>query len=394
MRKKTLWMLAAILCCGLTTTSALAQEVATEGISDEVMLADSTVVEARKAPRRAPSDDYTYSYKGVKYTYITENNYTRFFNLNVHKPSDYGWYPDDDGWYVNAEKAYITAACIDEESVPANGEVVILNDLVGFFKDHTHLGCIADHGFTGDSKVKRIYFQDCDAVAYSSNTSPYFFIGHLAFANAPQLEKVDLMQYVTEGDNHWEPMPVSAVKRIWDNMLQGSPNAFIRVASSTLNDYKNSSVWSALKDRFISYEPSGYEINEYGASYKCMMAQDGKTYLTNDGSQTDEVMKQLRLWNADYQGFNARQLMADEADATIYYTTIESADPDYLKSHDGVLRIYNDVGSYYNYKTLAVRRGAFRNCEELKAVEFWQTNGHSENSYYALRTVLSEAART
>ena len=213
-----------------------------EAVADEVQLRDGTTVTARRVPKRAPSEDYVYTYKGVKYTYITENNYTRFFNTNVHKPSDYGWYTDDDGWYVNAEKDYITAASIDEESVPANGEVVILNDLVGFFKDHTHLGCIADHGFTGESKVKRIYFQDCDAVAYSSNTSPYFFIGHLAFANAPQLEKVDMMQYVTEGDNHWEPIPVSAVKRIWDNMLQGSPNAFIRVASSTLNDYKNSSV--------------------------------------------------------------------------------------------------------------------------------------------------------
>lgn len=64
---------------------------------------------ALMVPKRAPSSDYTYTYKGVKYTYITENNYTRFFNLSVHKPSDYGWYPDADGWYVNAEKDYITA---------------------------------------------------------------------------------------------------------------------------------------------------------------------------------------------------------------------------------------------------------------------------------------------
>ena len=217
----------------IAVTSTWAQTEVTDSIADEVKLTDGTMVKARRVPKRAPSDDETYTYKGVKYTYITENNYTRFFNLNVHKPSDYGWYPDDDGWYVNAEKAYITAASIDEESVPGSGEVVLINDLVGFFKDHTHLGCVADHGFTGDSKVKRIYFQDCDAMSYKANSGPYFFIGHLAFSNAPQLEKVDLMQYITSGDNHWEPMPVSAVKRIWDNMLQGSPNALIRVSSST-----------------------------------------------------------------------------------------------------------------------------------------------------------------
>ena len=363
-----------------------------DSIADKVTLRDGTMVKAQRLPQRAPKDDYVYTYKGVKYTYITEHNYTRYFNTSVHKPSDYGWYTDAEGWYVNAEKAYITAASIDEESVPANAEVVLINDLVGFFTSHTHLGCVADHGFTGESKVKRIYFQDCDAISYKANSGPYFFIGHLAFANAPQLEKVDLMQYITSGDNHWEPMPVSAVKRIWDNMLQGSPNALIRVAGSTLNDYKNSSVWAAVKDRLISYEPSGYEMNVNGARYKCMLAENNNTYLTNDGAMTDEVMKQLRLWNADYQGFNARQLMAENADATIYYTTIEGIDNDYLKSHDGVLRIYNDPGSYYNYKTLAVRRGAFSNCDDLKAVEFYQTNGHTESSYSDLKICIENSA--
>ena len=363
-----------------------------DSIADKVTLRDGTMVKAQRVPKQAPSSDYTYTYKGVKYTYITEHNYTRYFNASVHKPSDYGWYTDAEGWYVNAEKAYITAASIDEESVPANAEVVLINDLVGFFTSHTHLGCVADHGFTGESKVKRIYFQDCDAISYKANSGPYFFIGHLAFANAPQLEKVDLMQYITSGDNHWEPMPVSAVKRIWDNMLQGSPNALIRVAGSTLNDYKNSSVWAAVKDRLISYEPSGYEMNVNGARYKCMLAENNNTYLTNDGAMTDEVMKQLRLWNADYQGFNARQLMAENADATIYYTTIEGIDNDYLKSHDGVLRIYNDPGSYYNYKTLAVRRGAFSNCDDLKAVEFYQTNGHTESSYSDLKICIENSA--
>jgi hypothetical protein len=377
--------------CSLTTTSAWAQDIASEdSIADEVELRDGTVVKARRVPKQAPSSDYTYTYKGVKYTYITENNYTRYFNLSVHKPSDYGWYPDNDGWYVNAEKAYITAASIDEESVPANGEVAILNDLVGFFTSHTHLGCIADHGFTGESKVKRIYFKDCDSWAYSANSKFYFFIGHLAFANAPQLEKVDLIRFLS--NDQWGVMDLNNVTRIWDNFLEGSPNALIRVGSNYLQQFRNSSVWSAVKDRFISYEPSGYEMIEYGASYKCMKS-DGKSYLDNSPGWLDYILRQLRPWNADYQNFNARQLLAsDDTDATIYYTTIEGADPDYLKSHDGVLRIYNDVGSYYNYKTLAVRRGAFTGCDELKAVEFYQTNGRSENSYSDLTMVIENGA--
>ena len=364
-----------------------------DSIPEQVVMRDGRTVKAMQVPRRASSEDYTYTYKGVKYTYISENNYTNYFNTSVHNPQTYGWYPDDDGWYINAEGAYITAASINEESVPDNGEVYILNDLVGYFTSHTHLGCVADHGFTGESKVKRIYFQDSDAQAYNANSEFHFFIGHKAFANAPYLEKVDMMQYTTKGTNHWEAMPDYRVKSIWDNAFEGSPNAMIRVGTSVIDDYRNSSTWATHKSRIISYEPSGYEINEYGARYKCMLAQDGKTYLTNDGNQREEVMKQLRLWNADYQSLNAGTLLAAaDNGATVYYTTIEGCDADYLKSHDGVARIYNDIGSYYNYKNIAIRKGAFANCDDLKAVEFWQTNGRSENSYSDLKVVIENGA--
>jgi len=367
--------------------------VSTESMPDQVQMSDGRTVKAMQVPRRASDTDYTYTYKGVKYTYISENNYTQFFNTSVHTPETYGWDKDGDGWFINAEGAYITAASIDEESVPENGEVYILNDLVGYFTSHTHLGCVADQGFTGKSKVKRIYFQDANAQAYNANSEFHFFIGHKAFANAPYLEKVDLMQYTTKGTNHWEAMPEYRVKSIWDNAFEGSPNAMIRVATSVLNDYKNSSVWAKHKDRIISYEPSGYEIKEYGARYKCMLAQDGKTYLTNDGNQREEVMKQLRLWNADYWGLNATSLMAPaDNGATVYYTTIEGADTEYLKKNNGVLRVYNDVGSYYNYKNIAIRRDAFANCEDLKTVEFWQTNGRSSNSYSDLKVVIENGA--
>jgi hypothetical protein len=131
----------------------------------------------------APQEDYVYNYKGVRYTYITENNYTRFFNTSVHTPADYGWYLNSEGWYVNAENAYITAASIDADNFPSSGEVYIINDLVGYFSSHTHLGCIADNGFRGMSGVRRVYFQDCAAVSYTANTEFYFFIGDKAFAD-------------------------------------------------------------------------------------------------------------------------------------------------------------------------------------------------------------------
>ena len=101
-------------------------------------------VSAQTSITRAPSEDYTYTYKGVKYTYISANNWKAYFDQNMHTPTTYGWYENEDGWYVDSYGNYLTAASIDEQSVPENGEVFILNDLVGFFTNHTHLACVAE----------------------------------------------------------------------------------------------------------------------------------------------------------------------------------------------------------------------------------------------------------
>ena len=127
-----------------TVDSVTVEGQAVEEIPDQVKMRDGSVVTARRLPTRASSEDYTYTYKGVKYTYINGDNYTRFFDTSVHQPWDntYQYRFDDDGWlrYHGYEGApYIVAATIDEESVPDNGEVYILNDLVGYFKNHTHL---------------------------------------------------------------------------------------------------------------------------------------------------------------------------------------------------------------------------------------------------------------
>ena len=366
-----------------------------DSILDEVELRDGTVVKPQKAPRRAPKDDYVYTYKGVKYTYITEHNYTRYFNTSVHTPEDYGWYTDNEGWFVNAEKAYITAASIDADNFPSSGEVYILNDLVGFFADHTHLGCIADNAFRYMSGVRRVYFQDCDAMSYTANSDFYFFIGDCAFADCENLEEVNLMQWTTSGSNHWQALPPTAVKRIWGSMLNNSPKAWIRVGTSVYQQYLGSQTWVQVRDRITTFEHASDDITVNGAVYSFLKAEDGSA-LSNADEQHEEIMKTLRLWNADYQEFNAASLLSDKSrttdNANLWYTTVKGVDADYLKQNDGVLRIFNDPGSYYNYKTIAIRRGAFENCDDLKAVEFWQTNGRSDNSYSDLRLVIESGA--
>ena len=54
-----------------------------------VQMSDGRTVKAMQVPRRASDEDYTYTYKGVKYTYISENNYTNFGNLYTTGPKDF-----------------------------------------------------------------------------------------------------------------------------------------------------------------------------------------------------------------------------------------------------------------------------------------------------------------
>ena len=366
-----------------------------DSIATEVELRDGSVIKAKRLPKRAPTNDYVYKYKGVKYTYITEHNYTRYFNTAVHKPGDYGWSLDANGWYVSAPNTYVTAASIDADDFPSSGEVYILNDLVGFFKGHTHLGCIADNAFWGMPGVKRIYFQDCAAASYSANSFFDFFIGDKAFANCENLEEVNLMQWTTSGTNHWQALPPTAVKRIWGSMLDNSPKAWIRVGTSVYQQYLGSQTWVQVRNRITTFEHSSDDITVDGTVYSFLKNDVGNA-LSNADDEHEEIMKMLRLWNADYREFNAASLLSDKSrtmdNANLWYTTVTGADADYLKSHDGVLRIYNDPGSYYNYKTIAIRRGAFAGCDDLKAVEFWQTNGRSENSYSDPKMVIENGA--
>jgi hypothetical protein len=70
MKKHLLWMWTAIrplvltmVFCSLTTTSAWAQDIASEdSIADEVELRDGTVVQARRVPKAATSSDCIYTF--------------------------------------------------------------------------------------------------------------------------------------------------------------------------------------------------------------------------------------------------------------------------------------------------------------------------------------------
>ena len=67
-------------------------------------------------------------------------------------------------------------------------------------------------------------------------------------------------------------------------------------------------------------------------------------------------------------------------------------DDEDIDDEGGVMRIYNDPGDTYTYKTLQLGRNAIRGNSHVKYIEFWQTAGDAENSYSDLKMVIPNGA--
>ena len=337
-----------------------------------------------------PSDEREMD--GIKYRYLSRRDYHLYLSDEVCRQKSYQF--DNNGdlfrWDAYGNKAWVTAIVgWVPGNIPSDG-AVIYSDLTGFMSDHTLLGCIAPMAFQGCTELKTLYFKDTGANTKDASFPFDFVIGDQAFAYCGNLTEIKMMQYTTKGDNHWEALRPDQVSAIGSNVFYNSPQAMFSTDASQYQNYLSSKTWKDYQRRITVYNHTNVDMTVNGAQYTYMRNTAGEP-LKNDADGHAQLMETLRLWNADYQQFTASTLLTNSSE-NIWYTTVVGCDDSYLKKNDGVMRIYNDPGSYYNYKTVAIGRNAFKGSQELKAIEFWQTNGRSENSYTDLKMVIQNGA--
>ena len=335
---------------------------------------------------------------GVTYRYLSRKDYHYFVSDETCQAK--GWRFESDAndanlvvYDANNNASEITAITGYDESDYNEDGVQIHNDLVSNTQAHTHLGLIAPRAFANSNALKTLYFKDTDAALYNALLPFDFMIGDEAFKDCPNLTEVKMMQYTTEGDNHWTALTPSQVTSIGNDVFSGSPNAMISVDATQYQSYLSSSTWKPVNNRLKVYNHTNADITLYGAVYSYMRNTAGDP-LKNNAQGHADIMNTIRLWNADYQQFNATSLLAEQDKENIWYTQITGVDDSYLTNaaNNGVMRIYNDPGTYYNYKTLALTKDAIAGNENVKAIEFWQTNGNSQNSYTDLKMVIQNGA--
>ncbi|MBP3251492.1 MAG: leucine-rich repeat domain-containing protein [Prevotella sp.] len=334
---------------------------------------------------------------GVTYRYLSRQDYHYYFSDETVGAK--GWHFENDtdpkanllAYDANGDASEITVVTGYKESDYNDDGVQIHNDLVGDWRAHTHLAMIAPRAFNNSSALKTLYFKDTDANNYNALLPFDFEIGNEAFANCPNLTEVKMMQYTTEGTNHWEGLAPAQVTKLGDNIFLASPNAKVSTHRSVYQQYLSSTTWKPYRSRVIIYDATVEDFTEHGVKYHKFRNADETEALTN--ADKEQMMdNHLRIWNADYQQFSAAELLDTKDDATVYYTYVVGVDDDAIDSYDGVVRIYNDAGSYYNYKTLALGRNAIAGNEHVKTIEFYQSAGRSDNSYSDLKMVIQNGA--
>lgn len=324
---------------------------------------------------------------GTKYRYLSSDDYHLY--LSDELCAKKGYYLDEEHWLVKmvgSTKVYVTAVTGWEPGkIPSDG-AQIHNDLAGYFNDHTLTACIAPHAFEGCTELKTLYFKDTDANAYDAATQFDFAIGDYAFANCPNLTEVKMMQYTTKGTNHWEALKPAQVNRVGSNVFSGSPQARFSTDVTEYQNYLATATWKDYQNCVIVYNHTDVDMNVNGAKYSYMRNTAGNP-LKNSSDDHNTLMETLRLWNADYEEFTASSLLANSS-KNIWYTKVVGVDKGSLDN--GTMRIYNDPGSVYNYKTIAIE--SLGESKDVTAIEFWQTNGRSENSQTDLKMVIRNGA--
>ena len=341
---------------------------------------------------------------GINYRYISNRDYLLFMSDSIRQARNFQFDSDGECYVYDAEgtKNYVTVVW----NCDANAETfqnyyregwfwseknyegsVVFNDLVASTWDHTMLFGIAPRAFLNVKNLKRIVFlSNRKVVGKSDCTAPLIVnIQEQAFKDSGIEELV--MMYRNEKTGTWDILGPESGVSIAPDAFEGT-NCHICVDPSVYQNYMGNANWSNYYSRMNIYAAKVNDMKVEGAIYSYWRDGNGEA-LKNSATDHETLMKTLRYWNADYQKFNATSLLSTSS-KNIWYTQVIGANDSYLKSNNGVMRIYNDPGSQYNYKTIAIN--SLGGSKEVKAIEFYQTNGLSDNSYTEAKMVIQNNA--
>ena len=126
-------------------------------------------------------------------------------------------------------------------------------------------------------------------------------------------------------------------------------------------------------------------INEAGVLYG---------YFGNQLSSKniDEMTQMLESWDAQFKCLDIDTILSPAPNAETWYMQIVGVNNNDIDALNGEMRIYNDIGTTYNYKTISIDSVGLRNNEHIKKVVFEDCASLSANANTALNMVIHNGA--
>ncbi len=105
-----------------------------------------------------------------------------------------------------------------------------------------------------------------------------------------------------------------------------------------------------------------------------------------------EMQQLVEPWIAKFWNLDVDKLLAPEPDKETWYMQIVGVDNDDLDDLNGEMRIYNNIGEIWNYKTISIDSLALRGNEHIKSVVFEDCFAALSNAHNMLNMVIHDGA--
>ena len=245
------------------------------------------------------------------------------------------------------ETWYMQIVGVDNDDIDdADGVMRIYNDIGSSYNYKTI--SIDGTALRGNTHIKKVVFEDCASSSANANTMLKMVIHDGAFQNCKNLKEIYMYYLVTDGTNHEEMLKPTDVY-IGKGVFDGCHKDFrIVVDPLVYKMFLADPNWSQYADKSVASSALPETEEEDGVLY-------GYYGYQLSSRNMDEMKTLLEPWYAEFRNIDIEEILAPASNGNeTWYMQIVGVDNTDLDNKNGEMRIYNDIGTTYNYKTIAI----------------------------------------
>ena len=188
---------------------------------------------------------------------------------------------------------------------------------------------------------------------------------------------------------------LDSVPKIENKKTLPYPRATKAVPASAM-EYDSIAQCFVVRDAVV--DPEARTLSNASGTTKAASSytEDGVVYgyfgnqLSSD--DMDEMKQMLKSWDAQFKCLEIDSILSPAPGKETWYMQIVGVNNNKIDSNNGEMRIYNDIGTTYNYKTISIDSVGLRNNEHIKKVVFEDCASASANANTRLRMVIHNGA--